>query len=209
MMSSLSEAELLQLQEFKRALEAEHQARFQQEEQHLDAELGEIVAQRRIEVEKEVARLRAAQRRRGRELEESLRMELLRDLRQGLAREVQDMMTSLENDLFVELEALRNTPRYERALSRLVRQGLEMIGDRATVSVPRGESSLLSEYGEGVFLEETDDLPDGGCRVILRPGGDHIVDNSLRSRWERLVRELAKEISHRVTPLFDQLEEAL
>lgn len=209
MMSSLTEAELLQLQEFKRALEAEHQARFKQEEQRLDAELGEIVAQRRIEVEKEVARRRAAQRRRGRDLEESLRMELLRDLRQELARQVQEMMISLEKDLFAELEILRKTPRYERALDRLVHQGLEMIGERASVVVSQGESRFLSGYGEGVLLEETDDLPDGGCRVILHPGGDHVVDNSLRSRWERLVRELSKEISHRVTPLFDQLEEAL
>jgi vacuolar-type H+-ATPase subunit E/Vma4 len=208
-MAGLGEPELRQLEEFKRALEAEHEARFREEERRLDAELGEIVAQRRIEVEKEVARLRADQRRRARDLEESLKMELLREMRQDLAHQVQEMMAALESELFEELKTLRGTSRYELALDRLVRQGLELVGDRARVVVPRGESGLLRGYGETVLIEESDDLPDGGCLVIQLPGEDHVVDNSLRSRWERLVRELAKEISHRVTPFFDQLEEAL
>lgn len=196
--------------EFERALEAEHRERLRGEEMQLDEELGEIVSVRRIEVEKEVTFRRETQQKKARDLRESLKMELLRDLRQRLALEVQEILSSLEIQVFDELQAFRGSREYEETLCLLAREGLSVVGDRALILVPTGEKkALIRALGEGVLVRETEDLPDGGCLVIRHPEGDHLVDNSLRTRWERLIRELSKEISHRVTPLFDQLEETL
>lgn len=194
---------------FKQALEAEHRERLRGEEKQLDEELGEIVSARRIEVEKEVNRRRETQKQKARELRESLKMELLRDLRQRLAREVQEMISSVEGQVFDELGALRGSPRYGEALCRLAREGFALVGAPAEVLVAPGEGDVLQILGEDILISETSSLSEGGCLVIRHPEGDRLVDNSLRSRWEHLVRELAKEISHRVTPFFDQLEEAL
>jgi vacuolar-type H+-ATPase subunit E/Vma4 len=194
---------------FKRALEAEYREKLRGEEAHLDEELGEIVALRRVEVEKEISRRREDQKKRARELQESLKMQLLRDLRQQLAHEVQRMVSSLEVQVFDSLQDLRRSPRYEEALCRFAREGCAMVGDKVLIMVAPGEGDALRILGESVFVEETTDLSEGGCMVIRHPEGDHIVDNSLRSRWEHLVREVSKEISHHVAPFFDQLEEAL
>ncbi len=205
----LDEGDLPELLHFKKELEAEIEARFREEEERLDEELAEAVALRRIEVEREIARRRASHLRKARDLTESLRLELLRDLRRRLAQNVQDLAVLLEKELFKELESMKGTPRYERALNRFVREGLERVGDQALVQVVPGEGQWVDVMGNGVVVEETLESSEGGCRVIRWPEGDHVIDNSLRSRWGHLVREVTKEISHRVTPLVDGLEEAL
>ena len=90
----------------------------------------------------------------------------------------------------------------ERALNRLVREGVQVIGQKATVSCNAADKKILSSIirtlnKEGVKLTlGQESIQSIGGVVLSSPDGSVRFDNTYESRLERMRQILRKEIAN-------------
>jgi vacuolar-type H+-ATPase subunit E/Vma4 len=88
---------------------------------------------------------------------------------------------------------------YGPLLNNLAKEALDVLGtDKAILRVPEGETRLLVHDPRVVGIDETTDLPMGGIVAMDAETGLHLVDNSLRTRFERLKPVMVEALSARL-----------
>ncbi|MBL3539267.1 hypothetical protein [Aminivibrio sp.] len=179
------------LESFKEALEREHLEKVRLLEMARDEEIADLIAARRLSVQKKVAALRKEQEDRFRLLAEETRKNASASATAFFLEAFSNLTASFGEELRKMAETLRisDRERYGRALSRLAEEALECFGRPAVLLVEKGEGELLRKTAEngglfdGVEIREANLNGWGGC---LAETENEILDNTLLTRWGRM-----------------------
>jgi vacuolar-type H+-ATPase subunit E/Vma4 len=199
------------LESFKRALQDEYGRKLEALEERFEKEFSALIATRRIEVETKVQRIREKQ---AVEFEKELamaRQSAFRELRTRVLSTISEITDRLEERVVERVKSLRsNREIYGPVLNDLAREALDALGSpKAILRVGEGEAVLLEEDPRIARIEETADLAMGGVMALDAEGGTHLVDNSLRTRWERLKPMMVENLSGRLAGLVSDVQEPL
>ena len=179
------------LESFKDALGREHLEKVRLLERERDEEIADLLAARRLSVQKKVAALRKEQEDRFRFLAAEKRKNASASAGAFFLGEFSNLGASFGDELRKMAETLRTSDRerYGRVLSRLAEEALQYCGRPAVLLVERGDGELLREAAEksglfeGVEIREANLNGWGGCRAETE---NEILDNTLLTRWGRM-----------------------
>ncbi|HAA47752.1 MAG TPA: hypothetical protein DCE03_04605 [Synergistaceae bacterium] len=195
------------LEAFKEALKAEYKKRIEEIRAQYEQELSEEASKRRQEVELQVARLRTEQKRRYEKMLKDAQERILSDMRHRASSFVSESVGRALSKLEERLHGLRSDrAAYVSALGDLVVEALEVIGESGIVLVDEGESALVPKLPQVRFVEEAALGGWGGCMVTDAATKTRVVDNTLRTRWERAEKELRLLVSGYFDDVFTILE---
>lgn len=199
------------LESFKRALQDEYGRKLEALKERYEKDFSALIAARRIEVETKVQRIREKQ---AIEFEEELamaRQSAFRELRTRVLSAISETTDLLEERVLEQLASLRSNPGlYGPVLNDLAREAMDALGaTKAVLRVAEGEAVLLEKDQRIAHIEETTDLAMGGVVALDAEGGTHLVDNSLRTRWERLKPMIVEDLSGRLAGLVSDVQEPL
>ena len=179
------------LESFKEALAREHLEKTGRLERARDDEIADLIADRRLSVQKKVATIRKEQDDRFRSLAAERRKSASASAGAFFLGEFSVLGTSFGEELREMAETLRasDRTRYGRVLSRLAEEALGACGRPAVLLVEKGDAELLRETAgsgslfDAVEIRETNLNGWGGCRAETE---NEIIDNTFLTRWERL-----------------------
>lgn len=179
------------LESFKEALAREHLEKTGRLERARHDEIADLIAERRVSVQKKVTALRKEQDARFSFLAGEKRKSASASAGAFFLGEFSNLAASFGEDLHKMADTLRTSDRerYGRALSRLAEEALMSCGRPAVLLVETGDADLLRETAEnrslfeGVEIRETHLNGWGGCRAETE---NEIIDNTFLTRWERL-----------------------
>ncbi len=195
------------LDAFKEALKAEYKKRIEEIRVQYEQELSEEASKRRQEVELQVARLRTEQKRRYEKMLKDARERILSDMRHRASSFVSESVSRALSKLEERLYGLRrDREAYVPVLGDLIVEALEVVGESGIVLVDEGESALVPQLPQVRFVEEADLGGWGGCMVTDAAKKTRVVDNTLRTRWERAEKELRFLVSGYFDDVFTILE---
>jgi len=199
------------LESFKRALQDEYGRKLEAMEERFEKEFSALIATRRIEVETKVQRIREKQ---AVEFEKKLaidRQSAFRELRSRVLGTISEITARLDERVVEQVTSLRSSREiYGAVLNDLAREALDALGaPKAILRVGEGEAVLLEEDPRIARIEETADLAMGGVLALDAESGTHLVDNSLRTRWERLKPMMVENLSGRLAGLVSDVQEPL
>lgn len=199
------------LESFKRALQDEYGRKLEALKERYEKDFSALIAARRIEVETKVQRIREKQ---AIEFEEELamaRQSAFRELRTRVLRAISETTDRLEERVLEQIASLRSNPGlYGPVLNDLAREAMDALGaTKAVLRVAEGEAVLLEKDQRIAHIDETTDLAMGGVVALDAEGGTHLVDNSLRTRWERLKPMVVEDFSGRLAGLVSDVQEPL
>jgi len=132
-------------------------------------------------------------------------------LRTRVLNTISEITDRLEERVVERVTSLRsNRETYGPVLNDLAREALDALGaPKAILRVCEGEAVLLEEDPRIARIEETADLEMGGVMALDAECGTHLVDNSLRTRWERLKPMMVENLSGRLAGLVSDVQEPL
>jgi vacuolar-type H+-ATPase subunit E/Vma4 len=171
---------------FKEALLTQHRERYLALKRSVDEDLADMIAARRLDVERIVYGLRRSCEKR---LEEGLAANR-RYINLKKRRDEMELQNSfferLENGVREKIEIFRRSPGYGDAMKALAEEALERLPAPSVAWVEKGDAVFLKP--EGNFLEVRETLQDVWGGLVLTEGkeGGKIVDNTFRTRWKRL-----------------------
>jgi len=199
------------LESFKRALQDEYGRKIEAMKERYEKEFSALIAARRIEVETKVQRIREKQ---AIEFEAELamaRQSAFRELRARVLSTIGETTDQLEERVAEQLTSLRTKPGlYGPVLNDLAREAMDALGaPKAVLRVAEGEAVLLGKDQRIAHIEEAADLTMGGVVALDSEGGTHLVDNSLKTRWERLKPMIVEDLSGRLAGLVSDVQEPL
>lgn len=199
------------LESFKRALQDEYGRKLENLKEGFEHDFSALIAARRIEVETQVQRIREKQALDFKADLETARQAAFRELRTRVLISIGEITDRLEESVREEIASLRADPeRYGPILNDLAREALEALGEeRVVLRVGPGEGLLLEGDSRLVRIEEVADIPMGGVVAMDADSGKHLVDNSLRTRWERLKPMMVETLSGRLAGLVNDVQEPL
>lgn len=208
---NLSGDEREALESFKRALQDEYGRKLEAMKERFEKDFSALIATRRIEVETKVQRIREKQ---AVEFDKELalaRQSAFRELRTRVLNTISEITDQLDGRVVERVSSLRsNREIYGPVLNHLAREALDALGaPKAILRVGEGEAVLLEEDPRIARIEETADLAMGGIMALDAEGSTHLVDNSLRTRWERLKPMMVENLSGRLAGLVSDVQEPL
>jgi vacuolar-type H+-ATPase subunit E/Vma4 len=181
----------LNLEGFETALLRQHEERRLALKRTVDEDLADIIAARRLEVENIVHSLRRSREER---LEEDLKENRRRaELRKKayLSELERAFLETLEDALCSRVEILRRSPRYKDVMKGLALEAAEGFPFPSVALVESGDAACLASCGAACpgIVEIRENLRDKwGGLVLVEAGKERgrFLDNTLRTRWERL-----------------------
>ena len=202
------------LESFKEALRREYLEKVDLLERERDAEISDLIAARRISVQKKVAALRKEQEDRFRFLASERRKDASASAGALFLEEFADVRLSCAEELRHKTETLRKTDRerFGRVLARLAKEALEACGRPAVLLVESGDSEILREavgdacFFEGVEIRETHLNGWGGCRAET---DNEIIDNTFLTRWGRQSSQFSLTLSRIMHDSFSEIHQRI
>ncbi len=188
------------VESFKQALREEYARKLEALKDRFEQDFSALIAARRIEVEKKIQRIHLKQAN-GFETElAAARESAFRGLRTRILEIICKVSERLDERVRAQVVTLRQDPaEYGPLLNNLAKEALDVLGtDKAILRVPEGETRLLVHDPRVVRIDETTDLPMGGIVAMDAETGLHLVDNSLRTRFERLKPVMVEALSARL-----------
>ncbi|MDR1049002.1 MAG: hypothetical protein LBL51_04535 [Synergistaceae bacterium] len=177
------------LEGFEKALRRQHEERCLALKRAVDEDLADIIAARRLEVENIVHSLRRVHGERlGEGLKENRRRAELRK-KAYLSELEKAFLEALEDALRSRVEVFRRSPRYGDAMKRLALEAAEAFPFPAIALVESGDAACLAAAACGGIVEIRESLRGKwGGLVLVEAGRERgrFLDNTLRTRWERL-----------------------
>jgi vacuolar-type H+-ATPase subunit E/Vma4 len=187
---------------FKKALLAQHKERCLVLKRSVDEDLADMITARRIEVERIVYTLRRSREKRFDEGSRANRRHVELQ-KKAFKIELQDRLFGhLEKKVHADLAALRRSPRYEGVMRALITEALEILPFPSIVWVEKGDSVFLEPGGNVSEIREGLEDVWGGLLVEAKEGG-RLVDNTFRTRWERLRPFFITELGNAAAALFE------
>ncbi len=195
------------LEAFQEALREEYHRRYREEARKIEDRLGDAIAQRRLDVEREISRMRSAQKEALALRKEEIRSKLLYDITEYLYSLGQKLSEEVRRDLRSRIAALREEESFRQVERRLFEEALECFSEGRVVlycleSFPE-ELRHHSRVADWELLEEDDSW--GGCMLTDETTRTLVVDNRLSTRWDKVRNQLAKEIGSTMEELFDEV----
>jgi len=195
------------LEAFKEALRKEYFRRYRKEAREIEDRLADAIAQRRLEVEREVSRMRLAQKEALVLRKEEIRGKVLYELTEYLYSLGQKVSDAAREEFHLEIAALREEGSLEKVDRRLFEEALGCFGEEKVVlyclpDFPEDLRRHPQVLASGI-LEDEDAW--GGCMLVDGATRTLVVDNRLSTRWNKVRNRLAKEIGNTMEELFDQV----
>jgi hypothetical protein len=198
------------LESFKEALAREHLEKVRLLERNRDEEIADLIAARRLSVQKKVSALRKEQEERFRFLAAEKRKSASASAGAFFLGEFSNLGTSFGEELRKMAETLRSFDRegYGRILARLAEEVLGACGRPAVLLVEKGDAELLRETAgnrslfEGVEIREANLNGWGGCRAETE---NEILDNTLLTRWGRMSSRFSLRLSRLMHDSFTEI----
>jgi vacuolar-type H+-ATPase subunit E/Vma4 len=197
------------LESFKRALQEEYGRKLEALKERFEQDFSALIAARRLEVEKKVQQIRLEQ---NVEFESEVareRQSSFRELRTRVLDVIVQATDRLDEEVSKRIDTLRANPKdYASVFNHLAREALDSLAaPQAILRVGTGEANLVAPDPRIFRIEETADLSMGGCVVVEAKDGTHLVDNTLRTRWERLKPMTVEKLSLRIATLVDDVQQ--
>jgi len=204
----LKKEALVPLEAFKEALREEYSCRYREEAKKIESRLGDAIAQRRLEVESEISRIRLLQEEALLLRKEEIRSKLLYDLTEYLYSLGQQLAEEVREAIRSKIASLKEENALVAVERQLFEEALEVFeGGSVTLSCSPDFPEEIRNHprvAKFVFFEGSED-PWGGCMLMDEATETLVVDNRLSTRWNKVRSRLAKEIGNTMEELFDQV----
>ncbi len=196
------------LEAFKEALREEYARRYQEEAKKIEDSLGDAIAQRRLEVENKVSRMRLLQEEALQLRKDAIRGKVLYELTEYLYSLGQELSEEVRQEIQLRVASLKENGVLQATEKRLFQEALELFGEDLVVlscssEVPE-EIRNHPRVARCAFFEKDQEFW-GGCVLVDEATGTQVVDNRLSTRWNKVRNRLAKEIGSTMEELFDQV----
>lgn len=200
-----------ELESFKQALREEYARKLEVLKDRFDQEFSSLIAARRIEVETKVQRIRESLAREFETEVAAARQSAFMALRARVLRAISETTNQLDEKVRDDISSLRKNPdTYKAVLNDLAREALDALGEgKVVLCVAVGESHLVEEDPRVVRIEENPDILMGGVLAKDAETGTHLLDNSLKTRWERLKPVMVETLSGQLSSLVNDVQEPL
>lgn len=195
------------LEAFKEALRAEYRERIEELRAQYEEELSEVASRKRQEVELQVARVRDDQEKRYRKALKEAQESILTDMRHQASAFVSESVRMALVKMEEELSGIRgDAEAYGPLLNDLATEAVEILGEPAVVIVAPEEGRIPLRHP---LIEKVREEPLnswGGCVVTDAATETRLVDNTLRTRWGRVEKQLRFLLSESFDDVFAILE---
>lgn len=196
------------LEAFKEALREEYARRYDEEVKAIENRLGDAIARRRREVEKEVSQMRLLQQEALQLRKDEIRSRVFYELTEYLYALGQELSEKVRQEVRARVASLRDQGSLQFMEKELFHEALEPFEEgRVILSCLPGTPEGLRSHprvAECLFFEEEEDVW-GGCVLVDEATRTLVVDNRLSTRWNKVRHGLAKEIGSTMEELFDQV----
>jgi vacuolar-type H+-ATPase subunit E/Vma4 len=196
------------LEAFKEALREEYARRYQEEVKAIEDRLGDAIARRRREVEKEVSQMRLLQQEALQLRKDEIRSRILYELTEYLYSLGQELSEKVRQEVCARVASWREEGSLQSVEKKLFHEALEPFEEERVIlsCLPEAPEEIRSHprVAECLFFEEEEDIW-GGCVLVDEATGTLVVDNRLSTRWNKVRHGLAKEIGSTMEELFDQV----
>jgi len=195
------------LEAFKESLRAEYRKRIEELRAEYEEELSDAALKRRQEIELQVARMRDNQEKEYQKVLEEAREHILAEMRHRVSSFTNQSVGLALDKIKERIISLRSTPEsYGPLLQDLVAEALEVLDEPAVVIVDAGESAIPLKHPLVESVEEEALDRWGGCMVMDAATRTRLVDNTLKTRWERAEKSLRFLLSESFHEVFEILE---
>ena len=196
------------LEAFKEALREEYARRYDEEVKAIENRLGDAIARRRREVEKEVSQMRLLQQEALQLRKDEIRSRVFYELTEYLYALGQELSEKVRQEVRARVASLRDQGSLQFMEKELFHEALEPFEEgRVILSCLPGTPEGLRSHprvAECLFFEEEEDVW-GGCVLVDEATRTLVVDNRLSTRWNKVRHGLAKKIGSTMEELFDQV----
>lgn len=196
------------LEAFKEALREEYARRYDEEVKAIENRLGDAIARRRREVEKEVSQMRLLQQEALQLRKDEIRSRVFYELTEYLYALGQELSEKVRQEVRARVASLRDQGSLQSMEKELFHEALEPFEEGRVIlsCLPGAPEGIRSHprVAECLFFEEEEDVW-GGCVLVDEATRTLVVDNRLSTRWNKVRHGLAKEIGSTMEELFDQV----
>ena len=191
----------------KEALVQEHTLRLDALRRKTEAQIAEMLSGKRFEVERQLEIIESEQGERFSAFVKNGKMRLRSRYREAFLKQVAALFASVGSLYHDRILRMKNDPgEYGDVLSALIAEGISLIGNDAVALVETGESCVLDGRVLPCRVREVSLERWGGC-ILESCDGSRIVDNTLKTRWERMYPEVIKALSREVRRIVSEYPE--
>ncbi|MFP4481708.1 MAG: V-type ATP synthase subunit E family protein [Thermovirgaceae bacterium] len=195
------------LEAFKASLRNEYQKRMEKLRAKYEEELSDAASKKRQEVELQVARRRSDQEKRYKKVLKEAQEHILTGMRHKVSVFTNESVALALEKMEERITRLREDPKtYLPLMQSLATEAIEILGEPAVVFVDTGEGDLPLEHPLLESVQEKSVDRWGGCVVMDAATGTRLVDNTLKTRWERAEKSLRFRLSESFHDVFEILE---
>ncbi|WP_024822221.1 MULTISPECIES: V-type ATP synthase subunit E [Aminobacterium] len=195
------------LLQFIESLRREHELNLNDLRKKTEWEVAEAIATQRMAVEKRIVTMRADQENRADALFRHNVTLAHSQFRKRFLDEYDYFVKEIEIEAQSHLKRLRQTSsRYEDIMARLVLEAMNLCTGPCRVKVLPGDSSFVPDREEILSVKEnlSEELW-GGC-IVTSEDNIFIIDNTFKTRWQRLEPAIIRKISREARTILQDTE---
>jgi len=186
-----------ELENFKSAIRRDHSRRLAEMKASVEEQLSDIVISKRMKVEKEVERIREEQRKRYRFELRRQQSYMERQVRKLLMEIHSDILKDLEEDMRQKIQNLKQDhDNYNIVLERLISEGAAVLDQPFVLHLMKEDMEFLTCKYDALKIEAIETDMWGGCILEVPIPKNIFVDNTLKTRWIRLLPDLSERLTH-------------
>lgn len=186
-----------ELEDFESAIRKDYADRVAEMKTSAEERLSDIVISKRMKIEKEVEKIRESHRRLYR-IERHKRQLRLKQCMRNLLMDVHsEIIASIGEEVRLKIVRLKQSQDdYRTVLDGLIDESARVLNRPFILHLEKEDMDLFSDKYDIIGIKEMGNDMWGGCVLEVPSPENILIDNTLKTRWKRLIPNLSERLSH-------------
>lgn len=195
------------LAQFMDALRKEHEERVETLKKQVENDIADAISLRRRSVEKRIVEIRSAHDLEAERLFQRNQQNICNQLRKDFFAEYNRLASEIEMQVETELKELKRQPaRYKKVMESMLNEALSVCPAPCDVIVHPGDEPFFNQKKEVRTVKVDTALESWGGCIVMSEKGDFIVDNTFKTRWEKLAPSIIRKFAIQVGQILGKAE---